>query len=46
MFEENLELHIKGINIDWDKISRGMLHNRCNDYVGTAASMVAAMIEK
>ncbi|MCR5008271.1 MAG: AAA family ATPase, partial [Oribacterium sp.] len=23
MFEENLELHIKGINIDWDKISRG-----------------------
>ena len=25
---------------------RGMLHNKCNDYVGTAASMVAEMIEK
>ena len=23
MFEENAQLHIKGINIDWDKISRG-----------------------
>ena len=25
---------------------RGMQRNKCNDYVGTAASMVAAMIEK
>ena len=25
---------------------RGMLRNKCNDYVGTAASMVAAMIEE
>lgn len=25
---------------------RGVLRNKCNDYVGTAASMVAAMIEK
>ncbi len=25
---------------------RGMLCNKCNDYVGTATSMVAAMIEE
>ena len=23
VFEEDAQLHIKGINIDWDKISRG-----------------------